>query len=65
MVMELNVALVTVTASVLLTAPSVAVTVADPVLTPFNTPLVLTEATAAFEEAQVALEVTFAVLPSL
>jgi hypothetical protein len=63
--MELNVALVTVTASVLFTAPSVAVTVADPVLTPFNTPLVLTEATAAFEDAQVALEVTLAVLPSL
>ena len=58
-------AAVTVNAAVPLTPLIVAVTVLDPVATPVASPAELMVAAAVLELAQVALEVTFAVVPLL
>jgi hypothetical protein len=62
---EVNTAAVTVNVAEPLIVPEVAVMVALPCATLVASPPLLTVATDAFEEIQVALEVTFCVVPLL
>ena len=62
---EVNTAAVTVKVAVPLIVPDLAVMVALPWATPVANPPVFTVATPAFEEVQVAVPVTFCVVPLL